>query len=57
MPRLQDELFEVFSDQDCRHRVNKHGNTELVLSPEAADHLATLLHAHDDSTPEGWGKL
>lgn len=57
MPSLQDELFEMFPSTDCDFRKNKHGNYEMVLSPEAADHLAEVLHAHDEDAPKGWGML
>lgn len=57
MANLRDELFEMFPRSDCDFRRNKFGNYEIVLSREAAEHLAQVLHQHDEDVPMNWGRL
>ena len=55
--KLEDELHELFGRLDFKIRKNKHGNFELVLSPEASTRLADILHEHDTERGKDWGKL
>lgn len=57
MMKLEKELHELFGPQDFKIKKNKYSNIEVVLSKEAADHVASILHEYDDSHEVDWGRL